>query len=84
LEPALLQLGSQFSLSLKSASDEETKLEPDFDYYTGEEIILDKIFREQILLELPMSPVCQKDCLGLCPQCGKNKNKEKCVCQIEG
>ncbi len=28
--------------------------------------------KEQFELQLPMHPLCKEDCLGLCPQCGKN------------
>ena len=30
-----------------------------------------------------MHPLCKEDCLGLCPQCGKNWNKGKCSCDPE-
>lgn len=32
------------------------------EYYEGEEIILDNIFREAILLEVPMAPRCSEQC----------------------
>ena len=28
----------------------------------------------------PQNPVCQPDCLGLCPQCGTNRNALSCEC----
>lgn len=39
--------------------------------------------REAFLLELPYAPVCQENCQGLCPVCGKNRNLESCQCQVE-
>jgi len=41
------------------------------------------LIREIILLSLPMKPLCKEDCKGLCPLCGKNKNKEECNCKVE-
>ncbi len=41
------------------------------------------LIREIILLSIPMKPLCKEDCKGLCPVCGKNKNKEKCSCKLE-
>lgn len=38
--------------------------------------------RQEIILHFPSIPVCSKSCLGLCPVCGHNKNKEKCKCAI--
>jgi uncharacterized protein len=35
---------------------------------------------EQFHLHIPMHPLCKEDCLGLCPQCGKNWNKGRCAC----
>jgi uncharacterized protein len=39
--------------------------------------------REQVLLELPMKTLCRTDCLGLCPQCGANRNDGPCGCGTE-
>ncbi len=36
--------------------------------------------REAILLEIPRFPLCRPDCAGLCPHCGKNRNREPCAC----
>lgn len=51
--------------------------------YQGEEIDLNPRFREEILLNLDLSPICRKDCKGLCPNCGKNRNIEGCGCQVD-
>ena len=42
---------------------------------------LEEEFRHFFVLSLPMKPLCRKDCKGLCPQCGKNKNSEECKCE---
>ena len=39
--------------------------------------------REQVYLELPMNPVCTESCLGLCPQCGEDRNQGNHECQVE-
>jgi uncharacterized protein len=36
------------------------------------------LFREYILLEIPISPLCRPDCKGLCPICGNNLNEDTC------
>ncbi len=46
----------------------------------GEYLNLDIDLREEILLNYPMKPLCMPDCKGLCSQCGKNLNFEKCGC----
>ncbi|MBQ3078947.1 MAG: DUF177 domain-containing protein [Clostridia bacterium] len=46
----------------------------------GYEIDLEPVIREALLLELPMRFLCSDNCKGLCPVCGKNRNKELCTC----
>lgn len=38
-------------------------------------IDLEPIIREYLLIEMPISPICQSDCKGLCPVCGVNLNE---------
>jgi uncharacterized protein len=54
--------------------------EAEEDVYSGKEIDLDPILREQLLLALPHYPVCKDDCKGLCPVCGANLNDRECGC----
>jgi len=49
--------------------------------YTGKVIDLSGPLREQILLAIPPSPVCDEACKGLCPQCGKDLNQGDCGCE---
>jgi uncharacterized protein len=51
--------------------------------YRDEKIDLGEVVREQLYLALPMKPLCQEDCKGLCPVCGGNRNRETCTCQQE-
>jgi uncharacterized protein len=39
--------------------------------------------REQFYLALPMKPLCDSGCHGLCPECGTNLNRETCTCTHE-
>ena len=34
--------------------------------------------REELLLSLPINPLCRLDCKGLCPICGENRNETTC------
>jgi uncharacterized protein len=36
--------------------------------------------REQVLLQIPPSPLCAEQCQGLCPKCGKDLNEGDCGC----
>jgi uncharacterized protein len=52
-----------------------------FSFYEGDEIDLTEPLRQQVLLELPMKPLCAAACRGLCPNCGANLNDEPCRCE---
>jgi uncharacterized protein len=47
------------------------------------DLSLDDSFRQYVLLDLPIQPLCRPDCAGLCPKCGKNLNEGPCDCVIE-
>ena len=42
-----------------------------FDHQVHDDRVdLEPVVRDAVVLSLPFQPVCQEDCLGLCPQCG--------------
>jgi uncharacterized protein len=41
---------------------------------------LGETIRQFILTNLPLKPICQAACRGLCPECGTNLNTEECSC----
>lgn len=41
------------------------------------------LVREQVELNLPMKPICDPACRGLCPQCGADLKREVCTCAGE-
>lgn len=47
-------------------------------------IDLEPIIRDYALLEVPISPLCQPDCKGLCPVCGQDLNVRDCGHRPEG
>jgi uncharacterized protein len=61
-------------------------LVPDFVFHqelTGEDFVdLTPQMREDIILALPQRALCERNCKGLCPVCGKDLNKSACGCQV--
>jgi uncharacterized protein len=49
-------------------------------YYDGDRLDLGEVVREQVILGLPLKPLCHDGCLGLCPVCGRNRNASDCGC----
>ncbi|SVD12632.1 uncharacterized protein METZ01_LOCUS365486, partial [marine metagenome] len=52
-------------------------------FYRDDQIDLRQLISEQFYLGLPMKPLCQEDCRGLCAACGKNLNSADCGCSVE-
>jgi uncharacterized protein len=61
--------------------EELTAADLDVDYYSGEVVDLEAILREQIILLVPLKPLCNEDCKGICPRCGAVLNLEECSCK---
>jgi uncharacterized protein len=57
------------------------KEELDVEFYSERAIPLRALALEQIQLSLPMKPLCDESCLGLCPTCGVNRTRERCSCE---
>lgn len=92
LEPAVVDLSqrvhaiyvpaSEPIIEGSEGSDEEID-EDDLDYahHNGEVVDLWPLLREQIILAIPITVLCQEDCQGLCPSCGSDRNRIRCECQ---
>jgi len=52
--------------------------EIDAEPFDGKTIDVDPILREQLLLALPLTVLCQEDCRGLCTLCGQDLNERDC------
>jgi uncharacterized protein len=54
----------------KRDDDEDLDLEEEF-MMEGDILNLETPIRDAIVLALPVNPLCDLDCLGLCPECGE-------------
>lgn len=57
--------------------------ELDNELYDELRVPLKPIVLEQVQLSLPMKPLCEEGCLGLCPGCGTNRNRGACECAAQ-
>lgn len=44
----------------------------------AEQADLGEMVREEVVLSLPLAPLCQDDCQGLCIECGADRNEADC------
>ncbi|QNP69954.1 DUF177 domain-containing protein [Streptomyces roseirectus] len=82
LEPVELELDADFQEMFSYPDADERgrpkKAEPDDDAEDDEDRLfiedglfdLEPVLRDAVVLALPMQPVCQEDCQGLCSECG--------------
>lgn len=92
LEPARLPIESNYDLFYSPATAalahhpaEEVAIdegETEIAFYEGG-LELEDILREQILLSMPMQRVCTEACLGICPECGQDRNRVPCDCRAK-
>jgi uncharacterized protein len=91
LEAADVSLNSQFRLTFtreipgQAAEDppENRELraeEMGLVLYEGDDIDLHDAIHEQVVMAMPMQPLCRPDCRGLCARCGANLNTASCRC----
>jgi uncharacterized protein len=81
---------SQVSFQVLVAADETVEVsegqvvadeeEGPYSFVDGEDIDVDELILNEILVNFPAKILCQDDCKGICPVCGKNRNNEACGC----
>ena len=61
--------------------------EPADDYADEYQVVagvldLEEVFRDRIVLAIPLKRLCDEGCRGLCPDCGADLNSEQCECDL--
>lgn len=87
-EPFAFSVDATFDLEYVPEAEVEEKPEREIEpeefalaYYEDNAIDLGALMQEQFYLAMPMKPLCQPDCRGLCALCGKNLNQGSCECR---
>lgn len=69
-------LAAETSHAREAGPDDEER-----NTFSGESFDLSEIIAEHGVMLLPAKAVCKEDCQGLCPMCGRNRNRERCACR---
>ena len=64
----------------EGAEKELLEAELDAVEVAGDELDSWPLVAEQVQLNLPTHPLCREDCAGLCPTCGRDRNRGRCDC----
>ncbi|MBR5260400.1 MAG: DUF177 domain-containing protein [Eggerthellaceae bacterium] len=86
LEEVRVTLGGEvdgyYLIDPASAEDLEDMEGDEFDVLGEDDVIdIEGPIRAALLLEIPLVPLCDEDCKGLCLSCGSNLNEGPCDCE---
>ena len=76
-----LDCEAEFVENPKERLDEEDRHEVEVFPLKSGVCDLSEMVRHEVLLSLPMKPLCSQGCKGLCPVCGANLNQGDCDCE---
>jgi len=84
LEPSLIEVAEPLNITMIDAGSRRPEEFKD-DVLVAEqgEVDIEPAVIEAIFSAIPLSPLCNSECQGLCPGCGVNKNMEACRCSEE-
>lgn len=86
-EPVSIPVSDRFEVLFLGAPNgsrtdalELTPEEMEVGFLDHDRLDLSGLLRENVLLNLPLQPLCRAECRGLCPRCGTNLNEMSCQC----
>jgi len=89
-QPVHAEFQEEFVVLPPSAAGQASRIEEDEEapdtrlFFAGTlDLNLDELLRQNILLALPLKPLCADDCRGLCPHCGHRLGEGPCGCVPE-
>ncbi len=84
LEPAPVTIDAPLAVSFvehtRDDDEEPEEAQDDVIVIEHDTIDLSRPVRDEILLAIPIGPLCRPDCAGICPTCGGNRNVTPCDC----
>lgn len=84
--PVYSEFKYTFVPSETASREEDVELSDEdlgFGYYKDDTIEVDPLILEQLILQVPMKPLCEESCKGLCPRCGIDLNVASCDHQTD-
>jgi len=86
LEPFALTYPASVDIQIvrtKAAAPDEDQPDTWVLHQVRGEVDLDGPLREAAWLDRPYKLICREDCLGICPNCGADRNQKDCDCPRE-
>lgn len=82
--PVAIEIEEEFAAE-QTEADTATMDRDDPEASAMSDFVLDvfEFVRQQLLVNMPLTSVCQESCRGICPSCGQNLNEKICACGAE-
>ena len=78
--PLIGEIEGYYLISEEGQAPEDLD-EDEFEVLPADHILdITPLIQAALLLEVPLVPLCEEECKGLCPECGGNRNKGECTC----
>ena len=74
-----LEFKEKVDYATSGKSVRETENTESENIVANDRINLGPFLNDEIILSIPMKPLCSEECMGLCPICGVNLNKTTCA-----
>lgn len=78
-----LPLPAQEPDATEEAEEEELAEEDREPLFVENILDIEELLRQDLLVAVPIKPVCSEGCKGLCPHCGRNLNAGPCKCPTD-
>jgi len=78
-----LQIAGHLPELMEEQEEEELPEEEREPLFEGNLLDLTELLRQNILIAVPLKPICSDECKGLWPHCGRNLNEGQCDCPTD-
>lgn len=78
--PTSLELVIDREVDMKQTEEDRIEELDETEFIIGYSLDVEKLLRNEILVNWPMKTLCKDDCKGICRKCGTNLNHSTCGC----
>lgn len=81
IEEEFLPVNSDLGGVRRESFEDDDPPDPSLTIDDHNQLDLREVALQSLAALVPMAPLCQPDCLGICPVCKRDRNKSSCECE---